>query len=120
MKDGRYPSRVNFSERSYEKKYGNWFLQLPENQSLDVTVTTQISGSASDWLKQIPTRHEQSEALTRWNLCARLSDVFSRTNKWWSRKMFFDWENTVLDLHDSSDQAQPYPIIANHCFFTVR
>ena len=95
--------------------YGNWFPQLPENQPLDVT--TQIWVVLLIGWSKFPTRHEQSEVLARWNFCARLLDVFSQRNKWWRLKMFFDWENTLLDLHDWSDRTQPHPIIANHCFF---
>ena len=97
--------------------YGNWFPQLPENQPLGVT--TQIWVVLLIGWSKFPHTAQTIRSKARWNFCARLLDVFSQRNKWWRLKMFFDWENTLLDLHDWSDRTKSYPIIANHCFFTV-
>ena len=72
--------------------YGNWFAQLPENQPLDVA--TQIWVVLLIGWSKFPTRHEQSEALARWNLELRSSfrrlfakkQVVASQNVFWQGK----------------------------------
>ena len=75
MKKGQQPRRVNFSERSCEKNLTTLVWKLVSATPRESTIGRHYPdlGSASDWLKQFPTRHEQSETLARWNLELRSS-----------------------------------------------
>ena len=65
---------------------------------LHVQMSIPDLGSASDWLKQISQaariiRNTTQiwvvlNASSEWYFCARFSDVISRRNRWWRRKMW--------------------------------
>ena len=69
-----------------------WRLRNERRNSILMTCHCPDLGSASDWWKQFFNQSQHypdldSYASSAWNFCARSSDVISRENQWWLRKI---------------------------------